>query len=91
MIVVTMIMINLFVGIICDTMAAVGEEEPEDEEEEDGLQDFIPTIVDAVGNVKSKQSERLFYSAILLSCKKSCLFTSVLDLREVARKSIPNF
>ena len=54
MIVVFLIMINLFVGIICDTMAAVGEEE---QEEEEGVPtDFIPALFSAAVNVKSNQS-----------------------------------
>ena len=56
MIIITMIMINLFVGIICDTMAAVGEEE-EGEDEGGPPKDFIPALFNAVGNAKSKQSE----------------------------------
>ena len=50
-----MILINLFVGIICDTMAAVGEEEQE--EEEGAPTDFVPTLFSAAANATSKQSK----------------------------------
>ena len=56
MIVVMMIMINLFVGIICDAFAAVGEE-GEDEEEDGPPTDFVPALFNAVGNARSKQSK----------------------------------
>ena len=63
MIVITMIMINLFVGIICDTMAAVGEEE-EEEEEGGAPTDFVPALLNAVGNAKYKQSKNMNFLTV---------------------------
>ena len=51
MIVITMIMINLFVGIICDAYAGVCEEE---DTEEDPI-DFVPALFSAVENAKSNK------------------------------------
>lgn len=55
MIVITMILINLFVGIICDTFAAVGEEE-DDEEETPGL---FPFMANAITNLRSNNGKLL--------------------------------
>ena len=49
MIIVTMILINLFVGIICDAFAAAGED---DDEEEDGPSVF-PFMFNVVTNLRS--------------------------------------
>ena len=60
MIVITMILINLFVGIICDTFAAVDEvrdaEEEELEKQRGGEEEpsVLPLLFHAITNIRSK-------------------------------------
>ena len=64
MIVITMILINLFVGIICDVFAAVDEvrdaEEEEREEQEKaggGEPSVLPMLFHAITNIRSKEGK----------------------------------
>ena len=47
-----MILVNLFVGIICDALAAAQEDSVED-----GTPDFFPILSGAIGNIKNNRGK----------------------------------